>query len=72
MAHQAAHNGLSIACLPIIRTHNSTGYTALVRVLDQYKITPSREIFIVYPSRKHLSAKIRLLIDFLKNSFEIN
>ena len=67
MAHQAALNGLSIACLPIISTYKSTGYAELVRVLDQYKITPSREVFIVYPSRKHLSAKTRLLINFLKN-----
>lgn len=69
-ARQAALNGVSIACLPIVNTSESTDMKGLVRVLEQYTITPSRDVFAVYPSRKHLSTKTRILIDFLKRSGE--
>jgi DNA-binding transcriptional LysR family regulator len=68
MARQTAINGLSIACLPLISAQTQQNRDGLVRVLDQYEITPVRDVYAVYPSRKHLSAKTRLLIDFLKEA----
>lgn len=40
---------------------------ALVQVLAQY-LSPVLGIYAVYPTRKHLSPKVRLLIDFLVES----
>jgi DNA-binding transcriptional LysR family regulator len=68
MARQMAINSLSIACLPRLSMQTPHNRNELVRVLDQYEITPEREVYAVYPSRKHLSAKTRLLIDFLKEA----
>ena len=67
MARQTAINGLSIACLPRLGTQ-TLKKDGLVSVLDQYEIIPVRDVYAVYPSRKHLSAKTRLLIDFLKEA----
>lgn len=66
LARRTAANGLGIACLPRTNMHLPQSYDNLVRVLDQYEITPVRDVYAVYPSRKHLSAKTRLLVDFLK------
>ncbi len=66
MARQAAVNGLSIACLPRLSAQTQHLRNDLVRVLDQYDIPSGRDVYAVYPSRKYLSAKIKLLIDYLK------
>ncbi|MCU7934340.1 MAG: LysR family transcriptional regulator [Candidatus Thiodiazotropha sp. (ex Dulcina madagascariensis)] len=66
MMRQAAVNGVSIACLPHLSVQKLVSSGELVTLLDEYEISPSRDIYTVYPSRKHLSAKTRLLINFLK------
>lgn len=40
----------------------------LVRVLPEYSL-PDIDILAIYPSRRHLSAKVRLMIDFLVEQF---
>jgi len=67
MARQVAVNGLSIVCLPHENSRVPQDDDGLVRVLEQYEIMPTRDVYVVYPSRKHLSARTRLLIDFLKD-----
>ena len=42
----------------------------LVEVLPQYR-SLEMDIHAVYPTRKHVSPKVRLLIDFLVESFRI-
>jgi DNA-binding transcriptional LysR family regulator len=41
---------------------------ALVRLLSEYAL-PQRPIAAVYPSRRHLSAKVRTFVDFLAERF---
>lgn len=41
----------------------------LIPVLDDWEL-PRLQINIAYPSRKHLSAKVRSFIDFMINEFE--
>ena len=41
---------------------------ALVEVLPEYRSTDFG-IYAVYPTRKHVSTKVRLMIDFLIESF---
>ncbi len=40
----------------------------LVELLPQYRSTEIG-IYAVYPSRKHLSAKVRVMVDFLAGHF---
>jgi DNA-binding transcriptional LysR family regulator len=68
MARQTVLNGFGIACLPRKNTHVPQDDDNLVRILEHYEIAPTRDIYAVYPSRKHLSARTRLLIDFLKDA----
>jgi DNA-binding transcriptional LysR family regulator len=60
--------GLGIAFEPdfIVRPHLDNG--SLVRVLPGYTGTQG-EIWAVYPSRRHLSVKVRLFVEHLAESF---
>ena len=61
-------NGMGIACLPRLSVEKHKSSNGLVRLLEQHEITPVRDIYAVYPSREHLSAKTRALIDFIKDA----
>jgi DNA-binding transcriptional LysR family regulator len=39
-----------------------------VRILPEYRM-PDIDVFALYPSRRHLSAKIRAMVDFLVEAF---
>lgn len=60
----AALKGLGIVQLPdyYVQKHLASG--ALVSVLDDYR-EPEESIWAVYPHNRHLSPKIRLLVDYL-------
>ena len=61
------HQGIILQPTFLVGTDLQLG--ALVEVLPQYK-SIELGIFAVYPSRKHISPKIRLLIDFLVDWFK--
>ena len=63
----AAMKGLGIVQLPdyYVQDHLQTG--DLVTLLDKYR-EPDEGIWAVYPQNRHLSPKIRLLVDFLATS----
>ena len=60
----AALKGLGIVQLPdyYVQKHLASG--ALVSVLDDYR-EPEEGIWAIYPHNRHLSPKIRLLVDYL-------
>ena len=60
----AALKGLGIVQLPdyYVQKHLTSG--ALVSMLDKYR-EPEESIWAVYPHNRHLSPKIRLLVDYL-------
>ncbi|WP_350558282.1 LysR family transcriptional regulator [Psychrobacter sp. CAL346-MNA-CIBAN-0220] len=60
----AALKGLGIVQLPdyYVQKHLENG--GLVSILDNYR-EPEEEIWAVYPQNRHLSPKIRLLVDYL-------
>ncbi len=66
----AALEGLGILVQPtyIIYEHIVAG--RLVPVLDDWEL-PRLTINLAYPSRKHLSAKVRTFIDFIAEQFEL-
>ncbi len=60
----AAVAGLGIVFEPDFMLQRALDAGALVRVLPEYSSVPG-EIWAVYPSRRHLSAKVRLFVDHL-------
>ncbi|MEM6682944.1 MAG: LysR family transcriptional regulator [Pseudomonadota bacterium] len=65
---EAACAGLGIALLPryAIKNELSTGH--LVQVMDGFSL-PMYMLQLIYPPSRHLSAKIRLLTDFMHDYF---
>lgn len=66
---QAAEQGAGVALQPTYLVNPLIERGALVQVLPNW--TPQEmDIFVLYPSRKHLSPTIRALIDFLSDYFQ--
>lgn len=67
----AAQKGLGFALLPSFLADSAIAEGSLVPVLESY--LPQRPLLqAVYPHRRHLSGKVRALIDFLVAWFEKN
>lgn len=60
------HHGIVLQLSFLVGTHLDSG--ALVEVLPQYR-SIELGIYAVYPTRKQLAPKVRLLVDFLVESF---
>jgi DNA-binding transcriptional LysR family regulator len=60
------HRGLVLQPTFLVGPHLASG--ALVEVMPQYR-SAELGVFAVYPSRKHLTPKVRVLIDFLVEAF---
>jgi DNA-binding transcriptional LysR family regulator len=64
----AAREGTGIAFLPDHLASDDVAAGRLVRLLPD-ELDYSTMLYAVYPSRRHLSAKVRTFIDFLAASF---
>jgi DNA-binding transcriptional LysR family regulator len=64
----AATAGLGIVFEPDFMVAPALEAGLLVRVLPRYESEPG-EIWALYPSRRHLSAKVRLFVDHLAQAF---
>jgi DNA-binding transcriptional LysR family regulator len=65
MLRQAALLGMGVAVLPENYVAHDVESGALVRLLPNYAIrNAEKEVSIVYPGRKHVSAKTRSFVDF--------
>jgi DNA-binding transcriptional LysR family regulator len=64
----AALDGLGILIQPTYIVHDDLVAGRLVAVLDDWDL-PHLTINLAYPSRKHLSAKVRTFIDFMAEHF---
>jgi len=60
------HRGIVLQPSFLVGAHLKSG--ALVEVLPQYRST-ELGVYAVYPSRKHLTPKVRVLVDFLVEAF---
>ena len=67
----AAIAGLGIVCEPDFLVGDAINQGRLVRVLPGFEATYG-EIWAVYPSHRHLSLKVRLFVDHVKQWFEKN
>lgn len=64
----AAISGLGIAFLPEFLVADALQQSLLVEVLPEYR-SSDLHLLVVYPPNRHLSAKVRLLTEFLKTRF---
>lgn len=64
----AALDGLGILILPTYIVYDDMVAGRLVPVLDEWDL-PRLTVNLAYPSRKHLSAKVRTFIDFMADHF---
>ncbi|SAK43588.1 LysR family transcriptional regulator [Caballeronia fortuita] len=70
MLRQAALSGMGIAVLPESYVAQDIDTGALVRLLSGYAIGGAdKEVSIVYPGRRHVSAKTRSFVDFALTYF---
>ena len=65
----AALDGLGILVQPVYVIYDDIVAGRLVPVLDGWEL-PRLTVNLAYPSRKHLSAKVRTFIDFIAEHFE--
>lgn len=65
----AAVAGYGLTFQPWFLVEKGLQSGALVQLLPQFT-TPALGIYALYPSRKHLSGKVRAMVDFLVNSFQ--
>ncbi|MBA5687255.1 LysR family transcriptional regulator [Rugamonas apoptosis] len=68
-ARAAALGGMGIICQPTFLVGADVRAGRLLRVLPDYAV-PDIDVLAVYPSRRHLSAKVRVMIDFLAHHFQ--
>ena len=68
VVRQAAVSGYGIALLGDPLTINDIRAGRLLRLLPDY-VVRRRQAFIVYPSRRHLAQRTRVVIDFLVEEF---
>jgi DNA-binding transcriptional LysR family regulator len=63
-----AINGSGVAVSPAFIVGQELANGKLQAVLEEYEVEPIN-IYAVYPHNRHLSAKVRLFVDFLKDWF---
>ncbi len=70
MLRQAALAGMGITILPQNHVTTDLASGALVQALPDYRILDAdKELSLVYPGRRHVSAKTRSFVDFTVNYF---
>jgi DNA-binding transcriptional LysR family regulator len=64
MVHRAALAGYGIACLPEPHVLDDIRAGRLCRLLPQYR-SEQEQTYVIYPSRRNVAPRTRVLIDFL-------
>ena len=62
--HHAALSGLGVTILPSLQAAPDIESGRLVRVLAEWSV-PDTVVHLVYPSHRHLSARVRAFVDFV-------
>lgn len=70
MVKLAALGGVGLMCQPLFLCGEDLRNGRLIEVLPEYK-SSELGIYAVYPSRKHLSAKVRTFVDFIADAFDL-
>lgn len=67
-AYRLALDGMGIATLPLNMVRGAIEEHRLEVILGDYQL-PDRHLYAVYPSRRHLAAKVRTFVDLLAETF---
>lgn len=70
MLRQAALSGIGIISAPSFIIGNDVKKEKLVPILADYKHAPERNIYALFPHNRHMSAKVRIFVDFIADRFE--
>ena len=65
VVHMVARTGYGVAFLPLPEVFDDLHSGELVRVLDDFQ-APALPINLVYPSRRHLAPRTRVVLDFIE------
>ena len=65
MLLEATKQGLGFCRLPEVFCAEAVEEGTLITILSEYKLTPERAIFVMYPEKRYLPLKVRKFIDHL-------
>ncbi len=65
MMIEAALNHLGIVIIPALFVKQYIDNGDLVTILDEYKTSPERNVYAIFPPNRYLSTRVRLLIEHL-------
>ncbi|MBF0187668.1 MAG: LysR family transcriptional regulator [Magnetococcales bacterium] len=68
---EAALQGVGLAIMPTFIVGKDLQAGRLISLLPEYRL-PELGVYALYPHNRHLSAKVRILVDFLKKRFGPN
>lgn len=69
MLMEALRRGVGMGVFPTFIIGDAIKRGEVVQVLHDYTIDPERNIYALFPHNRHMSAKVRLFIDFISERF---
>lgn len=69
MLGEALRRGVAMGVFPTFIIGDDIKRGEVVQVLKDYTIEPERNIYALFPHNRHMSAKVRLFIDFISERF---
>jgi len=66
---KAAEAGLGLACVPNVIIGDAVSRGRVVRILEDFEPDPY-DLYVLYPHSRHLSTKVRLLVDTLVEHYK--
>ena len=66
---EAARAGVGVTVLPTFVIGEDIKRGRLVQVLKEFTLDPDRNIYALFPHNRHMSAKVRLFVDFISEHF---
>jgi DNA-binding transcriptional LysR family regulator len=69
MLREALMQGVAIGVFPSFIIGEAVKQGKVVQILQDYTVDPERNIYALFPHNRHMSAKVRLFIDFISERF---
>ena len=67
MMKEACLEGVGAALLPKFTCETEIKDKSLIQILPEYKTTPERGVYVIYPDKKFMPLKVRKFIDMLQS-----
>jgi DNA-binding transcriptional LysR family regulator len=69
MLMEALRSGVAMGVFPTFIISDAIKAGEVVQVLHDFTVEPERNIYALFPHNRHMSAKVRLFIDFISERF---